>query len=175
MWFYIRGILAGENTALIRQNFLEAPAVYGDVDLLNFIFSIPYEKRVDERIYLKWLVKKYPRMAKIPYSHTCLRIIANKNTEKLIMFPFRVKRKLASMINSEKYRRTVSMNPMDYWMETNPSLREYFDEYFNQNIKYAEGYACSEKIISLYNEENCSAMQKIVALTAVSAIKQFLN
>lgn len=175
MWFYIRGILAGENTAFIRQNFLEAPAVFGDVDFLNFIFSIPYNTRVEERVYLKWLVKKYPQMARIPYSHTNMRIIANKKTEKLLMLPIRVKRKLASMINSENYRRTVSMNPMDYWMETNKSLCEYFDDYYNLNIKYAKAFTCSEKIVSLYNEENCSAMQKIVALTAVSAIKQYLN
>lgn len=175
MWFYIRGILAGENTAFIRQNFMEAPAVYGDVDLINLIFSIPYEKRVEERVFLQWLTKKYPEMAKIPYSHTGIRIIADKKAEKLVMFPARVRRKLASMINSEAYRKTVSMNPMDYWMETNPSLREYFDGYFDANIKYAESLACSEKIVSLYKNENGSAMEKIVALTAVSAIKQFLN
>lgn len=175
MWFYIRGILAGENTAFIRQNFMEAPAVFGDVDLLDFIFSIPYDMRVEKRVYLRWLVKKYPEMAEIPYSHTGLRIIANQTAEKLVLFPIRIKRKLASMINSENYRRTVSMNPMDYWLETNPSLCEYYDSYFNSNIKYTEDFPCSEKIISLYNGGNSSALEKIVALTAVSAIKQFLN
>ena len=68
--FYTRGVLAGTSTHLIRQNYFETYSPFENIDFLKLMFSIPLEQRIDGRIYMKWVNKKYPEAMKFTYSGT---------------------------------------------------------------------------------------------------------
>lgn len=173
MWFYIRGMLFGQNTAFIRQNYVEAPAVYGDIDFLDFIFSIPYEIRTKGHIYRKWMKKYYPDAFDIIYSDNKVKVCIDDNEEKLRILPHKIIDKIQSKFNKTQFEKTVSMNPIDYWMKNNESLSIYINGYFNTNIMILDSYPkLKEKIMLLFSSEN--SWDKIIAVSMISAIKQYI-
>ncbi len=173
MWFYIRGMLAGANTAFIRQNFLEAPGVYGDVEFMDFIFSIPYETRTKGHIYRKWMKKYYPDAYDIVYSGNKIKVCVDDREEALRFFIRRVENKLIKTFNRKYFERTSSMNPIDYWLRNNPSIKEYIDKYFDNHISLLNEFAqLQNELTALYSSDN--ALDKIVALSMISAIKQYI-
>lgn len=175
LWFYVRGMLAGENTAFIRQNFLEAPAVFGDVDFMDVLFSIPYEDRVDKHLLRKWMIQKYPEMANIIYSGTEFKVITDDRIEAILKFLVRVKKKLIKTFRNEYFNRTLSMNPLQYWLATNHELRTYWDQYFEDNIVYIKtDSSIYPKVCELYNNDQANVLEKSMALTAISAVKQYI-
>lgn len=173
MWFYIRGMLAGENTAFIRQNFVEAPAVYGDVEFLDFIFSIPYELRTKGHIYRKWMKKYYPDACDIIYSHNNVKVCVNDKEEKFRAFPYKINNRIKRIINRKSYEKTISMNPIDYWLKNNSDLMKYIDIYFDKNICVMGKYPkLRDKVTQLFASNN--SFDKIVALSMISAMKQYI-
>lgn len=173
MWFYIRGMLCGENTAFIRQNYIEAPAVYGDIDFMNFIFSIPYEMRTKGHIYRKWMKKYYPNAYNIIYSDNKVKVCVSDKEEQLRCFPYKVINRMRRVFDRNNYERTISMNPIDYWVKNNESLRWFIDSYFENNIVNLDQYKdLKDKIVMLYSTDNI--WNKIIAVSMVSAIKQYI-
>lgn len=174
MWFYIRGMLCGQNTAFIRQNFVEAPAVYGDIEFMELIFSIPYDIRVRKHIYRKWMIEKYGKIAEIPCTHTGVKVIADEKREFLIAFSKKLKRRMERVISKSGYEKKYSMNPMNYWLENNKSLTKCLDDYFKENIHYIEKDSSIYPKIRLLYDKHSNAMEKLMAITALSAYKQFI-
>lgn len=170
LWYYVRGMLAGENTAFIRQNFIEAPLPYGDVEFMDFYFSIPYEKRAFEHILRKWMIKKHPEMARIKHAHTGTRVFVNHYAELLFAVPF----KLRNRYTKHVLHKSRSMNPFDDWYTGNADLRNTFEDYFTMNIDKIKQYDEISKMISQLYGEGANALEKIVALSALSAIKQYI-
>lgn len=173
LWFYVRGMFAGENTAFVRQNYMEGMTPYGDVEFMNLIYSISYSQRTKDHIYRKWMIKKYPEMAKIPYSHTGVRVTSTDEETERLRILIRVKNKIIRLFAPNKIESVSSMNPIDYWLKTEKILRSTWDAYYNENLWMVEFdnelYSATKK---LYNSEN--ALDKIVALTIVSAVKQYI-
>lgn len=171
LWFYIRGIFMGMNTAFIRQNYMEALTPYGDVDFMNLHFSLPYRMRVEQHIYRKWMMKKYPKMARIKYSGTGVPVTDNDRKEFLCTFPRRALRKVRKILFGAK--KEWSMNPIDFWYKENVELKQAFDDYFNLNIESLKNdETILMKVNELYKEGN--TMEKAMALTILSAIKQYI-
>ena len=174
MWFSIRGMICGQNTAFIRQNFVECPGPFGDVDFMNLLFAIPYELRTKGRLLQKWFVKKYPDLAAIPYSATGVRISVTEQEEKQRRIPFRINRKIQKMIGVENA--TDSMNPLDEWYSQNPRLREYMQQYYSDHIHALDGnLRLRDAVGHLFFDEDSAAIDKILGITILSAVTNYLG
>lgn len=125
--FYTRGILAGTSTHLIRQKYFETYSPFEDIDFLKLMFEIPLKQRIDGKIYMKWVNKKYPEALKNIYAGTMcnpnsgkvkikLRVLCNILLLKVIL-PFKKKINYNSEWN---YKGT--MNPVEYWYEKTKRL-----------------------------------------------------
>ena len=171
LWFYVRGMLAGMNTGLIRQNYIEPLTPYGDVEFMNFCFSIPFEKRVDDHIYRKWMIEKYPDMAKIVYSRTGVPVMSDKS-ESLHTLPIRIRKKLQRKISGEK--KEWYMNPFDFWYKENDRLSKTVESYYDSNRNAVDSDPeFSEKISDLF--QNGNTLEKLLAVSILSSVKQFIN
>lgn len=174
MWFYIRGMIAGQNTAFIRQNFVEAPAVYGDVDFMNFNFSIPYEVRTKGHIYRKWMKLKYQEMSDIIYSHNGVKVCTDDTEEKILALPNKIKNKINRKLFKNSYEKSSSMNPIGYWIKNNKDISSYIDNYYSENIAFLSAWPEIKAMVSeLFNSDD--PMGKIVSLSMISAIKQYIS
>ncbi|MBP3742929.1 MAG: hypothetical protein J6J00_08095 [Treponema sp.] len=179
--FYNRGfsgILQGD---VIDQEYTEVASPFLDVDFMNYSLHIPASYRKGEQIYMKWIIKKYPDIAKYKWQK-----INAKITDKWInilgrrilvkRIPLILIRKLFPFINKNGKKNLsknkVNMNPFDYWYLTNPDLREYMDSYYKNTIllvpeKYHMLKADMEK---LYEG---SVIDKELVLTLLGSIKKY--
>jgi len=174
MWFYIRGMIAGQNTAFIRQNYLEAPAVYGDVEFMDFIFSIPYEVRVKNHIYRKWMMRKYPEFANILYSGTGTKVCISDTAEWMYRLPVRIKNKINSIVLKNNYEKHYSMNPLEFWLRNNSEVLFELNAYYAQNLLELEAFPeLKSKVVDLYNSKR--ALDNVMALSIIAAVKQYIN
>lgn len=171
LWFYIRGILAGMNTGFIRQNFVEPITPYGNVEFMNFCFSLPYKMRVKQHIYRQWMIKKYPHIANIKYSGTEFPVSLHDKFDWFKVLPLRIKRRLYRAIWGQK--KEWSMNPFDIWYEENIVLREYIQKYYKDNIELLNfDKNLKQNIVVLFEKGNM--LERSMALTLISAVKQFI-
>ena len=171
LWHYIRGMLIGMNTGLIRQNFVEPITAYGDVEFMDFYFSIPNRKRVKEDINRKWMLKKYPFIAKIPNSRTGLPVM-NGKIERILALPRRLFRGICHHIFGFQ-KKSWSMNPVEQWYKGNPVLKEKINQYYNDNIETVsidEELSCKTR--ELFTDGNIT--EKLLAVTVLSAVKQYV-
>lgn len=163
-WLYTRGVMAGMNTVLSRQSYIELITPYGDVEFLEVYLSIPWKMRVENKVLLQWMKKKYPKAVNIKYSAT---LLPAKLTGS---FKQRAITSLLKRINEIFHKDKVKMAPIDLWLNKNIS---FLDEYYQKNIELIN---CSEKIrkkISvLYNSDN--EIDKIVALSVIASYKIYL-
>lgn len=172
LWFYLRGVFGGQNTAFIRQNFVECPAPYGDVDYLNLLFSIPYEMRTKGCLLRKWMIKKYPLLSSIKYSGTGTRVLESNERERFFSLPGRMRGRIHRLIRSDGRN---SMNPVDHWLNHDGTLKIVFDTYYQENkclLLFDQRLKDAVEILYCSNDSNSS--DKIVALTVISAVKQYV-
>lgn len=175
--FYTRGILAGTSTHLIRQKYFETYSPFEDIDFLKLMFEIPLKQRIDGKIYMKWVNKKYPEALKNIYAGTMcnpnsgkvkikLRVLCNILLLKVIL-PFKKKINYNSEWN---YKGT--MNPVEYWYEKNEKIRVFMNQYYEENIDYVEDEEINEYLKTIQKKGN--VLDKMVMMTVLSIYKQYI-
>ena len=139
--FYNRGFTGILQGNLGFQEYTEVASPFLDVEFMEYCLHIPAKYRTGEKIYMKWIIKKYPEAAKYKWEKINGRItdlwvnilgryVPLKKVPKLALnkvFPFT--RKIVPDKSKE------SMNPFDYWYDTNPNLKDFMDNYFNTTIQ----------------------------------------
>lgn len=162
-----RGLLGMQVSYMIRQNYIECASPFADVDMLETAFSIPYEYRVDDKLYLRWIAEKYPGAAEFGWEKW-----GGVKPKKNHIF-FR-KVKTAQRLLCGYWRRLFhkadpdSMNPMDYWYGRDEKVREYLDGMYEKRITCSvlpQGLV--EDMRSLY--EGGTFLEKSLVLTVLSA------
>lgn len=171
-WYYIRGMICGMSSFPVRQNYVEPMAPFGYPEFMETYLSIPWEIRVKGKLLRKWMVTKQPEAAKIPYSATGVSIYDEFTTIGKIkqiwkFFWQEVHRQLHQM------HKGYSMVPVDYWYQSYPKIAAYMQEYYMHNKERVSGNI-REKIDRLM-EEGTPAIDKSLALTALSYVKQFID
>lgn len=166
-WLYLRGIMAGMNTVLARQTYVEMAVPFGDPDFLEVYLSIPWEKRVKELVLLKWMDKKYPEAGRLKYEATRLpaKMTGTKKQRHLSLL-LRLMRKIF-------FAKDKGMFPLKDEMNKKEN-REYIENYFQDNITRLQ---CDEtvksKLTKLYLEG--TEIEKAVALSVIAVYKIYLN
>lgn len=168
-----RGLLGMQVSYMIRQNYIECASPFADVDMLETAFSIPYEYRVNDKLYLRWIAEKYPGAAEFGWekwggvkpkqSHILLRKI--KTTQRLLAGYCR---KLFHRPDPD------SMNPMDYWYGREEKVRTYLDSMYEERIESAVlPGEIADDMRRLYKEGNF--MEKSLVLTVLSAVHLYFE
>lgn len=156
-WLYLRGILAGMNTTTASQAFIESMTPYGDVEFLEAYLSIPWKIRVDNKILIKWMKKKFPKAAEIKYSQTNL---PAKYTG--TFFQKNYNRVVAYIL---KFLIPKNMLDLKTWMNR-PEIKNITEQYYKERINTIRNDSIREKIELLYN--NGSPLEKSVALSVLA-------
>lgn len=168
-----RGLLGMQVSYMTRQNYIETSSPFADVDMLETAFSIPFAYRVGDRLYLKWIEKKYPDAARFGWekwggvkpkeNHIFLRKV--KTTQRLL---YDYLCKLFHVANPQ------SMNPMDYWFSNNEQIRIFLDAMYEERIQNeVAGEKLTDNMRNLYRNGN--VLEKCLVLTVLSAIKLFFE
>lgn len=173
-WLYTRGCLTGMSTFLTRQNYVEPYTPHGDVDFLEACMSIPWDRKVRDRLQLRWLAKCYPKAMEYPYATTGIKL--SLEFHPMIKQFHRVqslRRRLALKLTG---RNKFNMNPFDQWEREKPWLIAFLNEYYQVHMERLEKSgmiepALLEQIRQVYAR---GGLGKYVVITLLSSCKQFL-
>lgn len=172
------GILYGN---IPPQAKTEVASPFLDIDFLNYCMSIPLKYRANHKLYKKWILQKYPNAAKYVWETTKRRIDVSKSTQiwdrynRLKYMPN--KRLWQSFLHRTGLKKfglanPYHMNPLGYWYDTNPALRKFTDEYFNQNIDLIANTELKNDCITLFTQG--SMIEKNQVLTLLGATRSFM-
>ena len=183
--FYRRGF-NGTNAGLMAfQEKTETISPFYDLEFLEFCLSIPIVKRENHKLYKKWVIQKYPGAAEYVWETT--RKPLNFKERKEFTIPIKGKQVKVStlkkvilgkmgLVKNTGSRKTNKnqMNPLDFWYETNPDIKEFQDQYFSKSIDFLKEHGELQKEVKdLY--QNGTAIEKNQVLTLLSSLKMFFQ
>lgn len=158
------------------QHRTESLSPYLNIELINFGLTASVFKQ-KEYIMRKWILEKYPIAgdyilestgSKLTDLH--LKILGKEMPIKQI--PKKILRKLR--LTKPPSETAFHMNPLTYWYNTNPELKEFQDNYFNKNIeRLSDSRELKIDCEKLYRTGN--GIEKNQVLTLLSAYKLFFE
>jgi asparagine synthase (glutamine-hydrolysing) len=163
--FYERCVNGVFNGYRITEHFTEFSSPFLDKDFLEYAMRMPTKYRYNEGLYLKWILSKVPEAAAYPWEHTGVKI----NAGLLKKMSYRIYRFIFKKLLRNKMHKDA-MNPADYWYQTNPGLRHYIEDYFNNNINLLNKHPTLMKDARKLFSEG-TFIEKAQVLTLLSAIK----
>jgi len=165
-----RGFNGVVNGFWMVHAFTEAVSPFLDVELIEYALRIPPDLRFEEKIYLEWIRQKCPLVAKYRWEKTGKKITAGEAYLKIIKFSNKVKRKILRDFLKVTLRK--SMNPFQYWYETNKNLKIYMDDYFQQNLFRLDPYPEFQRDAEhLYHSG--TSTEKTQVMTLLEALKLY--
>ena len=174
---YQRDFNCSNNGFLSEQTYSEIVSPFCDVDFLEYCLSIPMNARMNQKIYKRWILKKYSGAADYIWENTKRKI--NKKTiyirvgDKRIplnQIHYSILRKLG--LKKKPSQTKFNMNPLDYWYSANGDIKIFQDNYFAENIIRLDSFLeLSDICKKLYI--NGSATEKNQVLTLLSAVRNY--
>lgn len=163
-WLYLRGISAGMNTVLAKQNYVEVMTPYGDIEFLEAYLSIPWSLRCEKKILLEWMKKKFPLAAEITYAQTNLPAKYTW-TWRHINYD-RIRRRLKFLLPKK------TMLNVEKWFMRDDILN-VISEYYNKNIIKVKNNDIRNKIKNLYYNGN--SIEKSIALSVLAIYDIYID
>ena len=171
---YTRGLLGAQSSYMLRQNYFETASPFLDVDFLDFILSVPFNYRVKHKIYLAWIASKYPIATRYGWEkwHGAKPTERGRKLEKkAYQLKYSISAKLSSVLPLH-----IGMTPVDYWLNSNPDIEEYINNYFENAISFCSEVISKElydDMVRLYKTGNVGEKEQV--LTASAAIKMMFE
>lgn len=175
---YARALEGVNFGAIGLQQHTEVNSPFLDLDFIEFCNTIPIEKRKGNYIYDKWIIEKYPKMAR--FKHNGVRKIGGPNIfiklgQRKIHIknvPQKAKEILFKFITRGKYSSSFGMNPLSYWYKQNSALRNFWNSYYEENIMLLEpNQQLFNDCQKLFKRGN--GIEIVQVLTLLAAIKLF--
>ncbi|MGN0234744.1 MAG: asparagine synthase-related protein [Paludibacteraceae bacterium] len=180
-YLYVRGCYcANLGSPLILQLFGESYSPFYDVDVLEFALSIPLKWRWNYHIYDKWILDKYPDMAR--WKHNGHYTIGKRpkqvslcgRTMDIKDIPKRASWYILKKLHIHDYYKEQlgsSMNPEDFWFENNAHLQDFANTYIEDNLPLLSSHPMLyADVMDLVNR---NASQKMQSLTLLAALRCF--
>lgn len=167
--FYSRGFLGAMNGNYSIDMFSQGVSPFLDIDFLSYCISIPDEMKYKQEIYIDWIARKHRKFADYPWEKTGVSPLKSHNYKKYFDpgYYMRMQGKFFDRISGKI---KSGMNPLDYWLENNESLRNNLNAYFEEHIVGLNQYTTLQKdCLKLYKVGNSG--EKFQVLTLLSAIK----
>lgn len=168
-----RGMLGAVNTHFLRNNFGGYHTPFGDVDFYEFFLSIPLGIRGKGEIQRKWIEAKYPEAFDVIEDKLMCKPNANNFVKEYKKFKKKINSKVVQYFGKRiKNKAMNNMNPRQYWYETNDKLRNFIDNYYENNIdKLQFNEEALEIVRKLYYKGNVN--DKLIALTVLAVAKLY--
>ncbi|MCR4664324.1 MAG: hypothetical protein K5660_03060 [Paludibacteraceae bacterium] len=190
---YNRGFCGINQGLLTYQENTESYSPFTDVDFLEFAYSIPVDLRFNHRIYFDWVLAKYPKAADYIWEKTHAKIqhVTNHQVRKMRVFGHEVphftepsfkpylrgfiRRRLGLQKKRQKPQTITlaskyNMNPVDYWYNTNPLLRDFMKAFWTENNHYITDRQMKQDMTHLF--EDCVLYDKLQCLSVLSAMRK---
>ena len=189
---YNRGFCGIDQGLLTYQENTESYSPFTDVDFMEFAYSIPLELRFNHKIYIEWILTKYPEAAEYMWEkiHAKIQRIENRKPRTMMVFGHEVphytessfktylrgfiRRRLG--LQQKKLSKTITiaskfnMNPVDYWYNTNPLLRDFMKAFWTENNHLIDDQQMKQDMTHLY--EDCVLYDKLQCLSVLSAMRK---
>lgn len=171
---YVRGFHGACNSHLIRRNYTEVGSPFLNVEFMQLCYDIPVELRMNHYIYKKWIITKHPSAAEFKWEKLGGKITENKVRTQVRVILKRGPRKLLKILGY-KPNNNRGMNPIDYWLTQNDSVKSYLDKYENEAVSNCKRMSSGllHDIDWLY--KNGNAWEKSMALTVLAAEKLYFG
>lgn len=193
---YTRAFTGANQGLLTFQENSESYSPFTDVDFLEYAYSIPLELRFNHKIYFDWIIEKYPiaadyiwekigkKIKPIDNNPKTMMVLGykiphvldyNRFTKYLIGF---VLRRIGLRKKTKGYKTSVNktkehMNPVDYWYNTNPKIKQFMDVFWNENNECIPDNQLKQDMSHLFKE--CVVYDKLQCLSVLSAIKMITS
>lgn len=190
---YNRGFCGIGQGLLTFQENCESYSPFTDVDFFEFCYSIPLNLRFNHKIYFDWILEKYPSAGKYVWEKTAKKInkFQNRETRTMNILGYEVPHytegdlffkyvrgfiyRRIGLYKKGTKRKTITisskynMNPVDYWYNTNPRIKQFMDSFWNENKELIPYEDLKEDMTHLF--EDCVVYDKLQCLSVLSAIK----
>ena len=193
---YNRGFGGISQGLLTFQENTESYSPFTDVDFFEYCYSIPLELRFNHKIYFDWILDKYPRAGEYIWEKSKTKIYRVENRKKRTMhvlgyeiphfterrdflryLKYFVLRRLGlrktSTISMSIQDTRYHMNPVGYWYNTNPSLKEFMEEFWSEYSNMINDQNLRTDMEYLFTE--CPVSNKLQVLSTLSAIRMILT
>ncbi|MBN1468109.1 MAG: hypothetical protein JW924_05235 [Fusobacteriaceae bacterium] len=175
----LKALLREISTNINRCNYAELASPFADVDFLDYCMSIHHKYRKDHKIYLKWILSKYPIAGNYKWEKYNTKPTTNKFVLKYRTFKLRLREQkndylmdLYPRIFKEKYIDKKTMNPFEQWYYKDSNVKKKMDTYFNENIrKKLIGSSLRKDLNELYSEG--TVFEKTQVLSVLGVVKNF--
>lgn len=168
---YTRGFMGAMSSWFIRKHYTFALSPFIDVDFMEFCYALPVAMRKGHNLYWKWVKKYYPEALQVPTSRKPMPTVL-----KLYLKGLKAWRKVFFKIGLAKsrIRSDSSMNPYEYWYDTDPKMRAFFDAYYKENISLInKNEKLSQDVETLFASP--IVLEKIMALTVLGMAKMICS
>ena len=171
---YTRGFQAAMSSWFIRKQYTFALSPFTDVDFMGFCYALPVSMRKGHNLYWKWVRRYYPGALEVPTSRKRVPVTAMEKgldfTQRAFHKGLKISRKLlfkAGLVPS-RVRPDSSMNPYEYWYDTDPQVKAFFDTYYKEHLPLLESHPVIRKEVdALFHSAN--VLEKLMALTVLGS------
>lgn len=166
--FYSRGFLGALNGNNYFDIFTQTVSPFLNTDFLSYCYSIPYELKFKQKIYLEWIERKHPGFAKYPWEKTGISPLKSINYKRFFTpnYYLRMSKKAYNMFSGKI---KTGMNPFDSWLEENQELRNTLQTYYDSHIPLIQQKDLQKDCELLFKQG--SSLEKFQVLTLLAAIK----
>lgn len=189
---YTRAFTGANQGQTYFQEITESVSPFCDVDFIEFCYSVPLNLRYNHKIYFDWIFAKHPKAADYVWEKLKKKIspIENVPPKRMTVLGKQIPtltdkdflpwlrgsilrrlglRKKGAKSKTLKIATKDNMNPVDYWYETNPYIRSFMQNYWNENKHLIVDKQLSDDMNHLFND--CVLLDKLQALSVLSTIK----
>ena len=188
---------SGTNQGLLSiQEKTETYSPFYDVDFLEFCYSIPLYLRFNHKIYIDWILCKYPEAAEYIWEKSKCKIYEINDNKKsdfkyykifgkkilspadpmfLNWFKRKIKTKFLNLNKKQKSTQeekntSYNMNPYDFWYLTNNELKNFMDSYW---MKYKTCVLDPQLLadMTFLYEQSPDVLDKLQCLSVLSLMK----
>lgn len=147
------------------KTYLVSP--FFDSDFIEVALSIHPDLKFNEKIYIKWINQLHPNITHYIWERTRMKPNKTWKTELSYYTNFAYAKYLK--ITNQKNR--LSMNPIEFWWDTNQNLRDFYHHFFEQNInQFIENKELYSDAVFYY--KNGNVLEKSTLITLLAYIKK---
>lgn len=147
-----------------HQSYLVSP--FMDTDFIETCLSISPKLKVGSKIYINWIKKCHPEIAKYKWERTGFKPNANWKTE-VSRYTNKIKKEYYKILNKE-YK--LSMNPFEYWYKNNTDLKTFYNNYYWNSIRKIQNSNLKGDFDLMFRQG--SFIEKSAVISVLEFIKQ---
>lgn len=169
---YTRGFMGAMSSWFIRKQYTFALSPFTDVDFMGFCYALPIAMRRGHNLYWKWVKRYYPEALNVPTSRKHVPVTTVQKAVDLASRAFHKGQKIsrkklfkAGLVPS-RISPISSMNPYEYWYDTDPKMRAFFDTYYKDHIDLlSDKPELRRDVETLFHSD--VMLEKLMALTVL--------